>query len=392
MTTTQNNDSQKPKRTLTVDGNQVSASYLVSLLKHLSEFGTARTHSLAYALFPARTQTAAIAAIQRSLANAVSLGYVQFGAVEKTQHRFYALTKKGAAFLTDAQPELGPVSATTHLLKSMKKAEHREWTTMLTVWARLHNGLEAMNETALLGTPGKELNARFNHKPDGLTFDTTEPERPVVFWHEVELSRRSQWTNAQFEKKRKATDKEKKPTAFCGRRLFIKLLKEIWQLQYVEHDGKQYDVQLVLHCAGNQIKSSLKRWVRETLADDFYNQRYDLNEYENYFTATFGNKKHHRRFTIVFTDLPSDPGTVWHDSPVFPFPDAQNMFQRNDQADGEQFIKPAPRAIVQVVAPIAHTVEVPAPEVPKLPVEPPAAYHHGRHYLDLPEDGSEDEY
>jgi hypothetical protein len=68
------------------------------------------------------------------------------------------------------------------------------------------------------------------------------------------------------------------------------------------------------------------------------------------------------------------------------------MFQRNDQADGEQFIKPAPRAIVQVVAPIAHTVEVPAPEVPKLPVEPPAAYHHGRHYLDLPEDGSEDEY
>jgi hypothetical protein len=128
--TAQNQKTHTPNKTrvLTTDAVEVQEHYLNEALSLLLRAGTLRVHGFAFALFPARSKAAALAAAQRVVANATKVGFIRSEDEVKTRHRYYALTAAGARHLRQGGAEWA--ESTTSLLKTLTRAHHREWTNM----------------------------------------------------------------------------------------------------------------------------------------------------------------------------------------------------------------------------------------------------------------------
>lgn len=327
-------------RSLTVSSEVAREEYTLKLLEHLAEFVLARCHGLAYALFPTRSQPAAAAAVLRVLSYAGELGLVEHRDDPATTYRYYALTRKGAAYLNDRIDRPTKAKATSSKLTNLARAAHREWTTMLTVWARLQSGLEAMNEFDLWGTVAADTRERFQAVPDGLTFDL-DPAAPVVYWHEMELSRRSQWTALETRKAKDEARRAGKPFRGSGKYLFQSLIWRIHRLRYITNRGREFDIRLVLHCATGQIRRDLASFIELTFQDTealTYGLR-RLDGGDRYLLDYAGLRKGQKGegFLIILDTLPPSPAKVWHGDGVFPWAGAACYEMRGDII--EPFIK-----------------------------------------------------
>lgn len=317
-------------------GETAREAYLVRALAHLNEFKIGRVQSLAYALFPLRTQAAALAATQRVTAHAVDLRLVTYKDEVTTQHRYYALTRRGARYLNERADLAVPATQTNAKLECLVRAPHREFTTLLTCWARAQEGLLPVNEFELwaLDTCG-EVRERFQAIPDGLTFDL-DPATPVVYWHEIELSRRSQWTDEETAKAKAAYAVSGKPFRGSGKRLFKVLLWRIHRLRYIAHAGREFDVRLVLHCATPQIKRDLSAFIEETFTDNevtAFGLRKISDGYALKYAGGDGGGQRGDGFLILLDLLPESSAKVWHNDGIFPWAGASCYEQRHDLRD-----------------------------------------------------------
>lgn len=359
----------KPERmrALKVDGNVARHHYLVRALRHIAEVKTARAHSLAFKLFPARGRCAAFAAAERVLAHGVARGFLAYQEHPATQRRYYALTKPGAAWLQEQQPELGPVEKSIeHLTPAMSKAEHREWTSMLAISSNLRVGLSGMDEFHIHGPAGEEIRKYFSHIPDALTI---WDEAKVAIWHEVETSRRSVWTPEQRKKQEanarnianrqarelnskgrrkadgtfyRAEDVYRKPMSDTDR--FGHLVKQLRQMRYLpwklegETRETELDIMLLLHCKTAVIQRERARQIRAMFGNELFVQEKVRDEH---FELNYEHKSPRgNRLNIYLTRIPADADLVWHDTGHLPFPGAPQTLRKELLEESEQFMAP----------------------------------------------------
>lgn len=357
-------------RALKVDGNVARHHYLVRALRHIAVVKTARAHSVAFKLYPARQRKAAFAAAQRVLAHGVARGYLAYQEHPTTQRRYYALTRAGALWLHEQQPELGPVRRSDeYLTPAMSKSEHREWTSMLAFSSNLRVGLIGMDEFELHGPAGEEVRLRFNHVPDALTI---WKEAQAVIWHEVETSRRSKWSPAQRKREEasawnvasrrarelnskgrkkangqayKAEDIYSTPLSDTDR--FESLVKQIRQLRYLpwafDGDSKktELDIALVLHCKTALIQRERAQHLRTMFGTSlFVNEKVK----DSHFLLSYEHKSPRGNLLHVYlTLIPANADEVWHDTGHLPFPNAPQK-QRQDLLDESEMFMATTRA------------------------------------------------
>lgn len=356
-------------RALKVDGHVARQAYLVDALRHLARYQCARVHSLAFALFPARTKRSAHDAIQRVLRHAVASGLVEFAEHPRTQHRYYALTRSGADFLQHEQPELGAVEQTAASLKkgNLVKAEHREWTSMLEVAANYREGMLCFDEYRLQSAEGAAIRAHLDqHLPDALTF---VPRERLVLVHEVETSRRSRWTKAQQKKEEdKVTAWAKmraKELQVAGRKTasgnaitwedlyrrpqsgterFSNLVRYFRKLRRIPFtfpgsgQEKDFEVALIVHCGSTLIRDELCRLVR-ALPESASGTQYFIREVEknSVFEMPYEGKGT-RWFTVRFELLPPRTDDVWHDTRHLPLQGAPLQL-KHEASRNERFVQ-----------------------------------------------------
>lgn len=310
-------------RVLVQDGNAVQAHYLVEMLTLLMRYGTLRTHGIAFGMFPNRTKEAAIAATRRVVANAKKKGYIEEGTAPTRQHRYYALSKAGAAYLRDNTIEVF-AEPTAYLLKKLTRAHHREWTNLCAI-AAVRGGLESYAENDFWGHSFRQdILANFEHVPDALTFMRLVSE-PVALWHEFDLSRRSRRAPTRALKKGEV-DKS-------GVKQFRSLIHVMRQRRYIEHNGKQHTLKLLMHCATPLIQRELEGFLAKYCQDN----NVELRTRPGVFMVPFMSRNF-GDLEIVFQLLPDAGSTdcVWHDTDDLPFQGSQVEL---DTDYNEQFLK-----------------------------------------------------
>lgn len=332
------------ERFLIVDALRARRHYLLEALELLMRYGTLRVHGLAFGLFPNRSQPAALAAAHRVVANAVSRGFMLSADEPTSRFRYYALTAAGARFVR-SEGGTDAATPTTHLLKKLTRAHHREWTNICSI-AAIRRGLESYAETDYFGQSFRaDLVERFEHVPDALTFAELG-NRPTTVWHEIELSRRSM------------RDLETRPLEAGERDLsgigkWRQLLHTLRQRCALTHKGSDHRLMLVVHCASSTLLSILVKHL------SLYAEEHKLpctgglhfehegapGKMQTASWATFSmpfESKGAGLFEVHFYLLPDggrDPASVWHDNDTFPWRGADNGFGL-DEGYNEQFIVP----------------------------------------------------
>jgi hypothetical protein len=310
--TTHTPENQKPhtpnkKRVLTADAVEVQEHYLNEALNLLLRAGTLRVHGFAFALFPARSKAAALAAAQRVVANATKLGFMKPEDEVKTRHRYYALTAAGARHLR--QGGTAWAESTVSLLKKLMRAHHREWTNMCAISA-VSRGMESYAEDDYYGRSfRKDLSAYFKAVPDVLTF-THIGNRPTVVWHEVELSRRS----ARAASRPLLGDDEKD---LSGIAKFRSLLHSLRCRRVLVHNEVEYTLMLYVHCANTTLKSVLEKHLASYARDNAVRIAGSDGAYRMPFES-----KGMGELEIRFTVLPlkgRKTEAVWHDTDDLPW-------------------------------------------------------------------------
>lgn len=231
-------------------GIEVQHNYLVAFLRLLARYEALRMHTIAYALFPRRTQTAALAAAQRIVSNAVKLKYVDWapwkGTVRYT--RYYALTPKGARFVNALDPDFGARS-TVSSLRLLNK-EHRDWGVLIAI-ASEHRELPGFSESLIAGQMHSDITNYFGHTPDAVTLIGGN-----AVWHEVEMSPRST-------RRHQAT-----PNTPSGKEKLTHLVRTLRAKHHLTHEGKQYPVALVMHCVTDKIERAVRKTIWEAIQED----------------------------------------------------------------------------------------------------------------------------
>lgn len=218
-------------------GPAAQRAYLLAFLHLVRQHECVRMFTVAYALFPNRTQSAALAAAQRVVTNAKRLRYIQ-SVNWMDSHRYYALTKRGAAFVNELDPELCAHSTTQALHLENKK--HRHWGVLIAI-ASEHRGMQGFSEAQIAGQMHTDITTYFSHTPDAVTIDG---DRAV--WHEVETSRRSTARRAET------------PETKCGAEKLVHLVQTIREKRVLEHQSWMHPITLVMHCAGDAIERSVR--------------------------------------------------------------------------------------------------------------------------------------
>lgn len=295
---------------LTADGNHVREHYLIEALKIVQRYEVVRAHTLAFSLFPNRSKTAALAAVQRVLANGTKEGYLRSADNIKTRRRYYALTVKGARYLAAVAPE-HPATATQAVLKQMSRAHHRDWAILIAMASNARDGMTGVAEDQLWSRLRRETLDYFGHVPDCMTFFTNGAGRHIAVWHEVEASRRSRSASVENRRRAKA---EGRP-ARSGIENFRHLLQQLRLKRYVTFDGHEHVVVLVVHCATEKIERELRRVVEDTFSTS------GLRASERGYTVPFASAKFGSLHIFVHL-LPPSPDEVWHDTENFPWPNA----------------------------------------------------------------------
>lgn len=225
---------------LTRAGIEVQHNYLVAFLRLLARFEVLRMHTIAYGLFPSRTQSAALAAAQRVVSNAVKQRYVE-SVVWTNARRYYALTGKGARFVNELDPDFG-ARATGAALRLLNK-EHREWGVLIAM-ASEHRRMPGFSESLIAGQMHTDITTYFGHTPDAVTLFGD-----IAVWHEVEMSRRS------------TTRRRAAPRTLSGAEKLIDLVRTLRTKHHITHGGKQYPVALIMHCATDKIEREVRNLI-----------------------------------------------------------------------------------------------------------------------------------
>jgi hypothetical protein len=224
---------------LIASGHLVQHAYLIQCLKLVHEFGALRVLTIAYAIFPGRAQTAASAAAQRVVSNALKRGYLAYS-IEPDSRRYYALTLRGARVLHSSDDSYRVRSTTKALI--FHRHEHREWCNVVALAAR-HRGLSSRSEAQIVGAAHAEIVRSFGHVPDAVTYYSEDGENRAA-WHEIELSRRST----------------------SGTKKLAHLVRTLIEKRYLTHNDREHNISLVLHCATAKIERENHRVIQEALA------------------------------------------------------------------------------------------------------------------------------
>lgn len=309
-------------RHLNTNGITVQEHYLREALALLMRYGTLRLYSLAFGLFPLRAPSAALAAAQRVMANAVKCGYVAFADEPKSRRRYYALSAAGARHLREETDEIW-AEATTHLLKKLTRAHHREWSNLCAI-AAARRGLESYAESDFWGQAFRtDVTQNFGHVPDALTFLEVN-NTPLVVWHEFELSRRSVRS-----RRRGPLAADEQDRSGVGK--FRHLLHTLRAKRYITNGAVEHVVMLLLHCATVKIARELERMLRDYCSGNGV----VLNGAEGVFRMPFMTKGA-GSLEVRFNLLPSkgDIESVWHDTNDLPWQGAEAAVENYN----EQFV------------------------------------------------------
>lgn len=299
---------------LSAPGHQVHQAYLLQCLRLVHEFGALRVLTIAYAMFPTRTQTAASAAAKRIVGNAHKLGYLEC-AIQPDSRRYYALTLRGARVLHSLDDRYRVRSTTSALV--FHRHEHREWCNVVALAAR-HHGLHSLSEAQIVGAKHSEIVYSFGHVPDALTYFEDDTGRRVA-WHEVELSRRST----------------------SGTKRLAHLVQTLIEKRYLTHANDEHIIDLVMHCATDKIERENRLVIRAALArwaDDV--QDVD-DEGDAVFAAQVGSGAARRWFLVYIDRLPETLETAWPSS--LPWPGAPGVVT----SDVDVYLAPAATPVGQ---------------------------------------------
>jgi len=234
-----------PRALLNRAGPAVQHAYLFEFLRMLQQHECVRMFTVAFALFPNRTQTAASAAAQRVVTNAKKLRYIR-SVNWMDGHRYYALTELGAAFLNELDAELCAHSTVPSLRLENKR--HRHWGVLIAI-ASAHRGAEGFSEALISGDMHSDITQYFGHTPDAVT--VTED---TCIWHEVEASRRS------------TSRKSSTPDAMCGVEKLSHLVLTLREKRTLEHRGWAYPLKLAMHCVSPVIERSVRATIEAAIA------------------------------------------------------------------------------------------------------------------------------
>lgn len=309
-------------RQLNANGVRVQEHYLREALTMLMRYGTLRMHSIAFAMFPNRMPSAALAAAQRVVANAVKLGYAAYANEPKSRYRYYALSALGARYLRNATDEIW-AEATTSLLKLMTRAHHREWSSLCAISAA-RRGLESYGESDFWGQAFRhDVTQNFGHIPDALTFMEVNNEA-VVVWHEFELSRRSMRSPRRGPLAAGEHDRS-------GIGKFRHLLSTLRARRFIRNGEVDHTVLLVLHCATQKILRELERHLRAYSTDSDIK----LIGIDGVFRMPF-TAKGKGNLELRFNLLPDEGAIegVWHDTNDLPWQGADAELETYN----EQFV------------------------------------------------------
>lgn len=233
-----------PRALLNRAGPAVQHAYLFAFLRMLHQYECVRMFTVAFALFPNRTQTAASAAAQRVVTNAKKLRYIR-SLNWMDGHRYYALTELGASFLNELDAELCAHSTVPTLRLENKR--HRHWGVLIAI-ASAHRGAEGFSESLISGDMHSDITQYFGHTPDAVTVTDD-----ACVWHEVETSRRS------------TSRKSETPDKMCGVEKLSHLVLTLREKRTLEHRGWAYPLTLIMHCVGGVIERSVRATIEAAI-------------------------------------------------------------------------------------------------------------------------------
>lgn len=314
--------SRNTTRHLNANGVRVQQHYMGEALTLLMRHGTLRMHSVAFGMFPNRTPSAALAAAQRVVANAVGAGYVVHADEPKSRFRYYALSSSGARYLRRETDEMW-AEPTTNLLKTLTRAHHREWSNLCAISAT-RRGLESYGESDFWGQAFRhDVTHNFGHIPDALTFIEVNNEAQVV-WHEFELSRRSVRSP-----KRGPLAPGEQDRSGVGK--FRHLLATLRGRRFIRNGLIDHTVVLLLHCATAKILRELERNLRAYCVDS----NTKLVGTDGVFRMPF-MAKGAGSLELRFNLLPDEGAieAVWHDTNDLPWQGADAQLETYN----EQFV------------------------------------------------------
>lgn len=270
--------------------HEVHLEHQLACLRHVHEFGAMRMQTIAYAMFPDKTPSAAYAAAKLAVRHAGGKEYLVYG-IQPNSNRYYALTLRGARKLHSLDDSCDVRSTTSAL--SFQRLEHREWCNIVALSSR-HRGLRSYSEMQIRGSTNRELKEVFKHRPDALTYYVDSDGEAYAAWHEVDLSRRS-----TSDKKRLA-------------HLVHTLIKQ----RYLTHEEKKHDIHLVMHCGTAKIMRENRALIGAVLA------RYsdDVLSGPNAYSITLGEGKDACVFQVDINELPATIEGVWGSE--LPWPEA----------------------------------------------------------------------
>lgn len=229
---------------LTRSGPTVQHIYLVSLLRLLYRYKCMRTYTVAFAMFPTRSQSAALAATQRIVSNAHKKNYIK-ALTWADGRRYYALSPKGAKFLNELDPTYCASSTVSSLTKQNKN--HRDWGVLIAI-ASEHRKLPGFSESLIAGDMHHDITTYFGHTPDAITLLNS-----TAVWHEVEASRRS------------TTRRAESPNTLSGVEKLAHLIQTLHAKRYITHTGNTYPISLVMHCVGQKIEREVRAVIEKTI-------------------------------------------------------------------------------------------------------------------------------
>lgn len=260
---------------------EVHLEHQLVCLRFVQEFGAMRMQTIAYAMFPKRTPSAAYAAAKLAVRNASEQGYLVCD-IKRDSSRYYALTPRGARMLHSLDERCLIRSTITAL--DFRRLEHREWCNIVALSAR-HRGLQGHSEAQIKGTANSELMDVFKHRPDALTYYTGSDGKPYAAWHEVELSRRSSKDKARL----------------------AHVVDTLIKQRFLTHGKVEHNINLVMHCGTAKIKRENHAIIESVLQQ----HSDDVLSGPSAYSVTFGEGETAREFSVDINVLPETIAGVW---------------------------------------------------------------------------------
>lgn len=295
---------------LRVSGTAAKTAYITACLTLLNTYRCLNLYALSFGMFPGRTRTAALAAAHRVINNACEAGHV--GYVDwRDEGRYYALTKKGGAYLNSIDRKFNAGSTLASLHDANKI--HRTWGALIAI-AACSKQMRGFTESNLPPSLFGEISSYFGKIPDAVTLTGQ-----TAVWHEIETSRRSTT-------RKKSAPKE--PSGIERLRGLVRVLRE---KHHVVYRDKEYVVALSLHCSNAKIERSVRRTIEQALVEPgFKHPEFKMTPHGYSVRFERGGSD---LLNIIIATLPKTQEKTW--SGVFPM----TWSKVTPQSDVDQFVQ-----------------------------------------------------